>query len=386
MFSAKLSHINNCPPPPAVQIICRNHAPTHDPIHGSLPTRYHLKITTMNQRTKILIPALALFPMCLNAITYTADPGAGAIDISAAPVTNGGATFDSTGGVFNSNAQFFGNGDLTILAGGKEVDLVGNSSFVGNVYANSAIDIYNSGSLGADSNTLYLNSAMNVRSTTTHAQAIRIGANVRIQPASTGNTTTLSGNITFDGDYRLQLGNGFSVADRNVTITGDITDGAFTNGRIDIDGDNSLFVFSGNNNYDGITNVKDPGARLNIDGTHTGGNLLVGAGAFLGGSGTILFQDGMTITNAGTLDLASLLFDVSALTDTWSSITLADYTGGSLSNTPANLQDVLTNSSGWTLIDTGTLLQVTAIPEPSTFSMLAGALALGVVFTRRRMQ
>jgi hypothetical protein len=44
------------------------------------------------------------------------------------------------------------------------------------------------------------------------------------------------------------------------------------------------------------------------------------------------------------------------------------------------------SSSGWTLIDTGTLLQVTAIPEPSTFSMIAGALALGVVFTRRRMQ
>jgi hypothetical protein len=340
----------------------------------------------MNQKTKTLIPLLALLPMCLNAITYTADPGAGAIDISAAPVTDGGATFNSTGGGFNSNAQFFGTGDLTILAGGSEVDIIGDSSFVGNVYVNSAIDIHKANSLGDDSNTVYLNSNMNVRTTTTHAQAIRIGANVRIQPASTGKTTTLSGNITFDGDYRLQLGNGFNVADRNVTISGDITDGAFTNGRIDIDGDNSLFTFSGNNNYDGNTNVKDTGTRLNIDGTHTGGNLLVGAGAFLGGSGTILFQDGMTITNDGTLDLAALLFDVSALTDTGSTITLADYTGGSLSNTPANLQDVLTNSSGWALTDTGSLLQVTAIPEPSTFSMLAGALALGVVFTRRRVR
>lgn len=328
---------------------------------------------------KTLIPALALLPMCLNGITYTADPGAGAIDIA------GGVTLDASGGNFNSNAVFTGTGDLTIQGGG-EVDLLGISTFVGDVFANNSIDIHNSGSLGDASNTLHLNADMNVRSTTTYAQAIRIGANVRIQPAASGHTSTLSGNITFDGDHRLQLGNAFSVADRNVTITGDITDGAFTNGRILIDGDNSLFVFSGNNNYDGNTDVKDSGTRLNIDGTHTGGNLLVGAGAFLGGSGTILFKDGMTITNAGTLDLASLLFDVSALTDTGSSITLADYTGGSLSNTPANLQDVLTNSFGWTLIDTGTLLQAAAIPEPSTFSMLAGALALGVVFTRRRMQ
>ena len=331
----------------------------------------------MNTKIKRLIPVVALFPMCLNAVTYTADPGAGPIDIA------GGVTLDASAANFNSNAVFTGTGDLTIQGGG-EVDLIGNSTFVGDVFANNAIDVFNSGSLGDASNTLFLNAPMNVRASTTHAQAIRIGANVRIQPASSGNTTTLSGNVTFDGDHRLQLGNGFSVADRNVTISGDITDGAFTNGRIDVDGDNSLFIFSGNNNYDGNTTVKDAGTRLNIDGTHTGGNLVVTTGAFLGGSGTILFQDSMTITNQGTLDLASLVFDVSQFTVTGSAVTIADYTAGSLSNVPTDLQTVLTNSPGWTLLDTGTSLQV--IPEPGTFSMLAGVLALGAAFNRRRMR
>lgn len=333
----------------------------------------------MNQKLKPLIPALVLLPMCLNAITYTADPGAVAIDI------DGGATFDSTAGAFNSSAQFYGSGDLTILANGSEVDLVGNSSFTGNVYSNSSIDIYNSGSLGADTNTLYLNSNMNVRATTTHAQAIIIKKDgLRIQPARTGITTTLSGNITFDGDHLFHIGSGFNVADRNITFTGNITDGAHTNGRIQIDGDNSLFTFSGDNNYNGLTTVKDVGTILKIDGTHTGGSLLVESGATLGGEGTIVFQDTMIITNNGTLDLTSLKFDVSKLQYSGSAFTLVDFSNGSLLGAPTDLQDILDNSPNWRITNNGSRLSV-LIPESNKYSMITGGIALIVVFLRRRM-
>ena len=330
----------------------------------------------MNQKLNSLISALVLLPMCLNATTYTANPGSVTIDIA------GGVTLDATGGGFRSDAIFTGSGDLTIQGG--EVDLGGHSTFTGNVYANSAVDIHNSGSLGADTNTLYLNSNMNVRATTTHAQAIRIMNNgLRIQPAATGNTTTLSGNITFNGDHEFRVGSGFNVADRNIMFTGNITDGAHT-GSIQIDGDNSLFTFSGDNNYNGLTTVKDVGTRLNIDGTHTGGSLLVESGATLGGEGTIVFQDTMIITNNGTLDLTSLKFDVSELQYSGSAFTLVDFTNGSLLSAPTDLQDLLVNSPDWSITNNGSQLSV-LIPESNKYSMITGGIALIVVFLRRRM-
>jgi fibronectin-binding autotransporter adhesin len=326
-----------------------------------------------------LISLVATLPMCLQAQNvFTSDPGA--IDIDIAPST----VLDASGGMFTTNARFTGTGDLTVT-GGRVNFNGGISTFVGDIFVNSTADLaHGSRVLGNTSNTVFLSGIINTRTGgATFEQNLSIQTSgVLIQPASSGTTQTWAGDVTFAGDHLLRIGNTFKVADRNFTISGDISGGGFTNARIDVIGDNSLFTFSGNNDYSGNTFVTNAGTRLNIDGTHTGGNITVDTGSILGGSGSILFQDGMTIANSGTFDLSSLLFDVSLLTSTGSNITLVDYTGGDLSNVPGDLQSILANSAGWTLVDNGSTLSV--IPELSTAALFLGTAAMALVLLNRR--
>ena len=341
-----------------------------------MPFIHSLKIITMNTKIKKLIPIVALFPMCLNAITYTADPGAGSIDI------NGGATFDSSGGNFNSSADLFGNGDLTVQGGGTVRFLAssGASTFTGSIFLNSQTAYDAVGFFGNNGNVINIGTSLfRSRNGGTLENDIVVLQNTQIDNATTGTTLTINGNVATN--FNVFLGTGFNIADRNVAVVGVVSgSGGLSNGNGPL---SSTFSLQANNTYSGTTLVRS--GLWNVNGMHNAqSDYTVTANGTLGGTGTIALNSGTQLNITGTLDLNSLTFDVSAFSGTSSPITIVDYTGGALSNVPADLQTILTNSPLWTLSDTGTSLQV--IPEPSTFSMLAGALALGIVFNRRRMR
>jgi hypothetical protein len=100
-----------------------------------------------------------------------------------------------------------------------------------------------------------------------------------------------------------------------------------------------------------------------------------------------------TWSNANIFDvgLDNLTVDLTAYTIVGaSSLTLVDYTGGSLSNTFASV--TVTDSSGtltegvdYTLdYTTGSNITLNVVPEPGTYALIGGMLALGYVMVRRR--
>lgn len=347
---------------------------------------------TLASKSFLFLFSTALLPGVAQAVTYTdADFPAlsgSTLDIDPAPSTGGTIlNLSSTNG--HVNLEFTGTGTLTYTGSSNIWNGNGNSTFTGDVFLDSnqvrlqAVTTAQN-FFGNTANQLYSTAAtLNFYDGYSSPYDIEIESNVRFQPATTGATGVQAGNVTVAGAHTLTLGNGFNSADRNMTISGDITD-AGLGANVTAGNQNSTFTLSGNNNYTGLTRVTSTGALLNLDGTHTGGNFRVDGGGTLGGSGTILFQDGMGILvdAGGTLDLTDLTSDLSAIT-TSGTITIADYTDGTLLNAPTNLQDVLVGSPGWTLTDTGTALTA-VIPEPSSIGLITGALALAGVVLRRR--
>ena len=136
-----------------------------------------------------------------------------------------------------------------------------------------------------------------------------------------------------------------------------------------------------------------------------GGNFVIQAGASLdtfayglgSTSGNIKYvADASSVTtwrNSDVFDVGAdnLTVDLTAYTIVGaSSLTLVDYTGGSLSNTFASVTvtdggTTLVNGVDYTLdYTTGSNITLNVVPEPGTYALIGGMLALSAVMLRRR--
>ena len=254
------------------------------------------------------------------------------------------------------------------------------------------------------------------------------------------NTGELTGNIDIRvdqvGEFVADVG-----TDDTLTFSGNLVTGAGGNAGLTKAGAGTL-VLEGTNTYVGATTVND--GTLIVDGNSSGvaGNVTIASGATLGGSGTIggattiqsgatlaagnspgvlTFNDNLTLSAGsdtvmeitGTtrdsqydgIDVGGLLTYGGALTIT-STAEIADGTydlfgingteGGDFATVVlsglAYSDDVFSLSSDmWTAIvgsKTYSFSQITGdltvVPEPETFALLGGLLALGYVMVRRR--
>ena len=254
------------------------------------------------------------------------------------------------------------------------------------------------------------------------------------------NTGELTGNIDIRvdqvGEFVADVG-----TDDTLTFSGNLVTGAGGNAGLTKAGAGTL-VLEGTNTYVGATTVND--GTLIVDGNSSGvaGNVTIASGATLGGSGTIggattiqsgatlaagnspgvlTFNDDLTLSaGSGTvmeitgttrdsqydgIDVGGLLTYGGALTIT-SAAEIADGTydlfgingteGGDFATVVlsglAYSDDVFSLSSDmWTAFvgsKTYSFSQITGdltvVPEPETFALLGGLLALGYVMVRRR--
>jgi fibronectin-binding autotransporter adhesin len=260
---------------------------------------------------------------------------------------------------------------------------------------------------------------------------------------------SLTSNLTFIGTDDLDFGNtivGFdrrageartiTVEANTLTLGGILTTGTAINGAARSDaglikeGAGTL-ALSGNNTYTGATEVNS--GTLLINGSTTAASTVtVANGATLGGSGTIggaitinaggiiapgssigqLTVDSLTLQNGATMAFEltnnstagttydqiignELIFDDGGsftliLTGISDSVAMDDefilFTGNVANLNTANI--TIINNTSWTgdwQLSEGSLI-LTAIPEPATYALLGGLLALGAVLIRRRMK
>ena len=253
------------------------------------------------------------------------------------------------------------------------------------------------------------------------------------------NTGELTGNIDIRvdqvGEFVADVG-----TDDTLTFSGNLVTGAGGNAGLTKAGAGTL-VLEGTNTYVGATTVND--GTLIVDGNSSGvaGNVTIASGATLGGSGTIggattiqsgatlaagnspgvlTFNDDLTLSAGsdtvmeitGTtrdsqydgIDVGGLLTYGGALTIT-STAEIADGTydlfgingteGGDFATVVlsgvASSDAFSLSSDMWTAIvgsKTYSFSQITGdltvVPEPETFALLGGLLALGYVMVRRR--
>lgn len=334
----------------------------------------------MNKKLIKSIPLLTLLPLCASAVTYTADPGPGTVDIA------GGAVLDASGGAFNSTAVFTGTGDMTVQGGTvRFLAAAGSSTFTGDVNLNSQTDFDAGGVFGNSSNVVNINtSVFRSRLGATLDNDLVVLQNTQLDNATSNTTLTLNGNISTD--FQVNLGSGFGGdLNRNVTLAGDISgSGSLINYAIT---DDRVYNLNGFNTYSGITTVRN--GTWNVNGTHSAqSNYTVFADTTLGGTGTIALSNGAQLNITGILDLATLKIDLGTAGDTvvGSQIINLSTGGGSVSNAPTDINDILINSDGYSIALNGFgNYVVTAIPEPSTYALFSGLLVLGAMLTRRRI-
>ena len=302
-------------------------------------------------------------------------------------VVNGATTLDVNTGNWNLNGNISGSGDITrgtnanlsLYLGGDNSGYTGTFTVVNN--GNAVVRFNNANSGSANAKWAFNN------------------ANTGKTTLSWSGTGTISfGSISGSGDIRTDVAGAKTISvgalNLNDTFFGTIVNGTGTIALTKV-GTGTL-TLSGANTYTGATTVSAGtlalGAASRIASTS---NLVMGGGTFatggfsqtlgtltLSGSSTLdfgagtsalVFSDSSAISWSGLLNLTN--FDIG--TDTLrfgtsiSALTIAQLNQISLSGYTASL-----DSSGF--------VTFAAIPEPSTFAVLAGLAGLGFAATRRR--
>jgi autotransporter-associated beta strand protein len=237
------------------------------------------------------------------------------------------------------------------------------------------------GTLNLDGGTLRVNAiGANTGGTATGTVNFNGGTVVARQ-----NTTTFA-NTGATTTYNVKSGGAiFDTAGFNITVNKDLvagsTDGGFTKNGI------GNLTLSGNNTYTGDTMVTDgtlilaDNARLAFDVGATGvNNQILGDGV---GTNTVTLDGdfAFNLTNAGTgLGNNWTIVDTATLAETYgTTFSVVGFT--SVSGT---LWEKVNGLATYQFNETTGVLSVVAIPEPTTWALLAAGLTFVVVMRRRR--
>lgn len=288
---------------------------------------------------------------------------------------------------------------------------VANSFSEGLEIQNGTLVLGNNAALGSGTLDLRSNGASDVVTVRSDGNARTLSNDVTFSSAAAGVTVlggAGTGDLTFTGNWNAgSIDKTLTVDSVTVDLQGDFNK---TVNPLTKDGDGTL-VISGNASSFGQTlNVTE--GSVFIDGTlgsAGNGSITAASGTIIGGNGTVagnltidaggllVFDTASTLDIAGTVNLDNsfgvdslVAADGSAIV--WSFINDGTYTiiGTTLSDFSnignfgsANAADI---GGGRTAYFQNGSLELVVVPEPASYALLGGLLALGVVFIRRRMK
>lgn len=295
----------------------------------------------------------------------------------------GGVNINKTGRILFGGANTFA-GNFTLTSG--EVQLFNSTAGPANNVT--------SGPLGTGTVVLNGGRLIAITSARTLGNSLEISGDFQAGRAANGvnKNITLTGTtlLTGSGVTRTitgQFGNTANADENTLTFSGAITDGGNGNGLTFALGTSlTKVVLEGVNTYTGDTTVN--GNASNSLTLADGGSLTFVIGA-----------DGINnrILGNGTIQLdGSFIFNLSgagsSLGDSWNIVSVATLseTFGSTFNVADftdNLDNTWSKTSGeitYTFFENSGLLQVTAVPEPSSVLLLLSGLAMTMLFRHRR--
>ncbi|MBW8782917.1 MAG: autotransporter-associated beta strand repeat-containing protein [Verrucomicrobia bacterium] len=369
---------------------------------------------------------------------------AGGTTINAGTVTVGNASAFGTstvtlnGGTLTNNA-LIGNGTAgtgitngIVIGGTTAIQL--NTAAVNNMTISSGISGSGNLTLAGNSvnSSLYLAGANTMTSGTVNVATGGSNTAVRFLNASAGNanvawflnnTTSGKTSIDFAGDGTLEFGSlsgasnlGGNVASgtktlsvgnlgTNTTYSGSIRDSVGTAGAIVAvtKVGSGTWTLSGANTYTGATTINAGTLALSAaNALAAGSTIKLGGGTLnLGGFSQAAFTNALTMTASSTIDFGSHVTGLTltfgdSQSATWTgNLTLLNFTVGtdnlnftSIGGGITGAQLAQINLAGYNATgfdgSGNVTFTVSAIPEPTTYAAIFGALALGVVALRRR--
>jgi autotransporter-associated beta strand protein len=315
---------------------------------------------------------------------------AGSANITAAMSVNSSSSLDITNqnGSGTTNRFFIsgvitGNGAISINGASSAQVVLSNvgNTFTGGVTLNSGILV-----AASASGTMLGSGTLTINGGSLNSGASAVGA------WTSNNAMVWNADFSTGGAFSLNMGTGAVTMNGSRVVTSTNT-GLFTVGGVISDGNNGYgltfggvtggrLALGGANTYTGPTTVNAGTlSTLSTGGTFGKGNIIVATGALLTAGNAASFADQATLTFSSTSTASSINLNftgadtIGAVYDSISStyLTAGTYTSSQL------------NSFFSSSVFTGTgSLTVSAVPEPSTYAMFFGSLALGATLVIRR--
>lgn len=355
-----------------------------------------------------------------DALTITSTADGGTTSFTGNITNTGGMTFGGTGigAISLSTGVISGVGGIT-YSGSYSVTASGANTYTGGTIINTRLKIGNAKALGGNTSAASVTSGgvMDLNGTTmTNTNALTLNGTGISSAGALINGSATSG--TYAGLVTLGSASSIIAGAGNITLsnTGTITGSGF---GLTVGGAKNTTIASIIGIGTGTLTKQDAGIlTLNAANTYTGdttisaGTLALGVASAISSSSNVVLSGGtlqsafnqslgtLNLTASSTLDLSSggsfVFADSSALAGSWTGTLsiigtftdLASVRFGTSDTalTAGQLSQITVNGLAASL-DASGYLTTSAIPEPSTYAALLGALALGnAVWRRNRRQ